>query len=159
MNRIGSILSALLLLLVTTTAFAGPYSSDQSGTATEAAPSSGNCQNKLGNNSYECGVKSSFSAPFGDCFEFSSPGIESSHFDLSTVGLGATLGCSCNPTNGFGNPKFNGSPSSFTCTGTDGSEFFAFTGKVSGANVKGHAAADVGDSFVFSCVKRSTPCF
>jgi hypothetical protein len=159
MKRIGSILSALLLLLVTTTAFAGPYSSGQSGTATEAAPSGGNCQNKLSNNSYVCGVKSSFSSPFVDCFEFSSPGSESSNFDLSTVGLGATLGCSCNPTNGFGNPNFNGSPASFTCTGTDGSEFFSFAGKVSGAQIKGHVAANAGSSFVFSCVKTSTPCF
>jgi len=158
MNRIGSILSALLLLLVATTSFAGPYSSDPSGTATDEAPSSGNCQARLGNNAYDCAVKSSFAAPFVDCYQFTSPGTESSNFDLAPVGLGSTLGCSCNPTGGFQNPRFNGSPNTFDCTGTDGTEFFDFTGKVTSSNVKGHVAANVGDSFVFTCVKRSSPC-
>src|ERR1700674_5613313 len=101
MNRIGSILSALLLMLVATTTFAGPYSSEKSGTATDAAPSSGSCQARLGNNAYDCAVKSSFGAPFLDCYQFTSPGSESSHFDFFAVGLGSTLGCSCNPTGGL----------------------------------------------------------
>ena len=158
MNRIGSILSALLLLLVATSTFAGPYSSAKSETATDASPSSGNCQARLSNNAYDCSVKTSFSAPFTDCFQFTSPGSESSNFDLTPIGLGSTLGCSCNPIGSFQSPGFNGSPNTFDCVGTDGTEFFDFTGKVTSKNIKGHAAANVGDSFVFDCVKRSSAC-
>jgi len=158
MKRISSVLSALVLLLTATMAFAGPYSSDQSGAPADATPGAANCQNTLGNNSYNCNVKSSFGAPFTDCYEFTSPGATSIHFDMFPVGLNATLGCSCDPTGGFQKPKFNGSPNSFSCDGTDGSEFFDFTGKVTSKNIKGHISADSGDSFVFSCTKRTSAC-
>jgi hypothetical protein len=158
MKRTSSVVSALLLLLTATMAFAGPYSSDQAEAPADEAPSSGNCQAKLGNNSYNCSVKSSFAAPFTDCYEFISPGSTSSHFDMFPVGLGATIGCSCIPTGGFQNPKFNGSPNTFACDGTDGSEFFDFTGKVTSNKISGRASADTGDSFVFSCTKRSSAC-
>ena len=159
MNRIGSILSGLLLVLVATTVFASPYSSDQSGLAAEAAPSSGSCQNRLGNNAYNCNVKSSSGTHFTDCYEFISPGSESAHFDLGAVGFGADLGCSCNPVGGFHHPRFNGSPVAFNCVGTGGSVLYDFAGKVTSHNIKGKIATDVGDSFVFTCVKTSDNCF
>ena len=155
MNRIGSILSGLLLVLVATTVFAGPYSSDQSGPAAEAAPSSGSCQNRLGNNAYDCKVKSSSGDSFLDCFQFVSPGSLSIHFDLE---IGGTAGCSCNPIGGFQHPRFDGSPVAFSCVGANGPDSRVFAGKVMSHKLKGKIADSAGDSYVFSCVKRSSFC-
>lgn len=158
MKRIASVLSALFLLLTATVAFSGPYSSNQPEAIAPDSSSSGNCQTKLGNNAYDCNFASSFGSPFTDCFQFESPGMVSSHFDLLVSGLMGTLGCSCDPTGSLTNPQFNGSPNAFDCVGTDGSGFYDFAGKVTPKKISGHVAADSGDSFLYSCTKRSSPC-
>jgi hypothetical protein len=158
MKRITSVLSGLLLLLTATVAFSDPYNNpaplEQTGGANAASRS---CQTALDSNSYNCMVKSSFGAPFTDCYQFGPPSV-SSHFDMLPIGLGHELGCSCDPTGSFKNPKFNGSPNAFDCVGTDGTEEFDFAGKVTSSKISGHISADSGDSFVFSCTKRSTSC-
>lgn len=158
MKRTVSVLSMLLLALTATMAFAGPYTSDQSRSAADKTPSAKNCQTTLGNNSYACNVKSSFGTSFTDCYEFTSPGVTSANFDMFPVGLDATLGCSCDPTGGSQNPKFNASPNAFNCTGVSGEEAFDFAGKATSTKIKGIIAGENGDSFVFSCTKQATAC-
>ena len=159
MKRTAGVLAVSFFLLTATVAFSNPYTSDQSeSTATENSSSGGNCQAKLDNNAYDCTVASSFGSPFTDCYQFISPGSDSSHFDLFPAGLGATQGCSCDPKGSEAHPQFNASPNAFDCDGTDGSEFYDFAGKVSSKKISGHVSANTGDSFLFTCTKRSSPC-
>jgi hypothetical protein len=158
MKRIASVLSASFFMLTATVAFSNPYGSNQPDTTSVDSSSSNNCQTKAANNSYDCVVASSFGSPFTDCYEFVSPGTDSVHFDLFPVGLDATLGCSCDPTGSEKKPSFNSSASAFDCDGTDGEEYYDFAGKVSTKKISGHISANNGDSFLFSCTKRSSPC-
>lgn len=158
MKRIASVLAASFLMLTATVAFSNPYGSNQPTTTSIDSSSSKSCQTTLDNNSYDCAVASSFDGPFTDCYEFISPGKESAHFDLFPVGLDATLGCSCDPTGSEKSPKFNASASAFDCDGTDGVEYYDFAGKAGSKKVTGHISADNGDSFLFACTKRSSPC-
>jgi hypothetical protein len=158
MKRAGSAFSVLIVPLIAMIAFASPepyFSSQPSELAAPSTPA--NCETKLDNNSYDCNVKSSFGTSFTDCYEFTSPGTISSHFDLFPVGLGTTLGCSCDPVGSFAKPRFNGSPNAFDCDGGS-PEAFDFAGIVTPTKIKGHISSSVGDSFLFTCNKRSTPC-
>jgi len=158
MKGIATVLSASFLMLTATVAFSNPYVSNQPETTSIDSSSSKSCQTTLDNNSYDCNVASSFGAPFTDCYEFISPGSESTHFDLFPAGLDSTLGCSCDPTGSEKSPKFNASSSAFDCDGTDGTEYFDFAGKVTSKKVSGHISANNGSSFLFTCTKRSSPC-
>jgi hypothetical protein len=160
MKRLLTMIATLTLPLIASVAFAGPY--DSLGLAqAQITPDSGksSCQAKLSNNAYDCTVARSFSGPFSDCFQFISPGSVSGHFDLIPAGLGATLGCACDPTGSVNSPTFNASSSSFTCTGDDGISAFSFAGKVSNNSMKGHAESDPGDTFIYGCKKRTSACF
>jgi hypothetical protein len=160
MQRPAALFCVVVLPLLVTAAYAdsNPYiSTEPSGVSSPAAAAAAaNCQTKLDNNAYDCNVKSSFSTTFTSCYQFISPGTVSSAFDLAVSGLsGSNLGCSCNPTGSFKKPKFNGSPETFDCVGTNG---FQFTGKVSGKKINGSGSTSVGDSFLFTCTVRSTAC-
>lgn len=156
MKRLLIILASVMLPLIASAALAGPYDSASSAIAPESGKSS--CQDKLGNNGYDCTVVASNGAPFSDCFQFVSPGRESTNFDMFPVYLGALVGCSCDPKGSATNPKFNTSANSFSCAGYDGIQARAWSGKVSNKSLKGHVAGALGESYTYTCKKRSSPC-
>jgi len=94
MNRSVFILALLLALFVSGTAAAAePWSSATgSDRQTIDGPAIENCQTLLDNNTYSCKVKSSFGTMFTDTFTFTTPGVNSAHFDLAVGQLpGAPL--------------------------------------------------------------------
>ena len=113
------------------------------------------CGVRLANNRYRCTVKDEIgSPPFELCFQFVSPGVESSKFDLSVNGI--SLGCSCKAGRGFSKPDFTGSKE-FLCV--DAATATAIEGKVSG-NGKliphGDQIDEDGDATFFKCVLDPT---
>lgn len=118
-----------------------------------------NCEVGLANRTFACLVQSDFSSsPFVDCFTFTSPGNQSSHFDLTIAGLGDTLSCACEAVGNRKSFSFNAS-NSFMCTSTYAPFSYmgiTFNGKVKIGKPlikKGQAVNEYGDCFVFECVE------
>lgn len=132
--------------------------------ATASTPSpahaAATCQDLLANNRYRCTFNSEIGGLFEDCFQFVSPGVEGTKFDLvfSEGESEETLACECKATGSLAKPKFNAS-TSFLC----GNEEFgdAIEGKV---GAKGQKIAkgqfffndDPDESLVFECVLDPT---
>ena len=68
------------------------------------------CEMVLDNNAYRCQVKPEGGGAFEDCFRFTSPGVQSIHFDLNVDGLGIPLGCNCKAKGNINDPQFGGPP-------------------------------------------------
>jgi len=143
-----------MLLMAGTSAFAEPWRRDaqeQSGSIGNLE--SENCQSHLGNHSYLCHVKSSFGSDFTDTFAFTSPGIQSSRFDLEVAGIpDTTFGCACVPGGGFADPSFDDS-FVFHCVGPFGVGQMSFRGAVTGAGkIKpAEGVSSSGDTFAIKC--------
>lgn len=117
-----------------------------------------NCQDLLANNLYRCRVNGESTGLFEDCFQFTSPGVVGSKFDLTIAGLEGTLECGCKATGSVLNPKFNAS-TAFLCGNAEFGD--AFEGKVSGNGKKISKGQvflndDPDESFVFECVLDPT---
>jgi len=147
-------------LALATFAHAGSYDAPPQAASLQLGASKPTCATILTGRSYDCTVVSSFNAtPFTDCYDFLAPSM-SSQFDLHPVGLGATLGCSCNPTGSVKKPKFNQSKQ-FTCVGDAQGTVFTFEGKVAASGKKitgGRDASAVGNTFLYSCTVRASGC-
>ncbi len=122
------------------------------------ARAAANCQDLLENNLYRCRVNGEGGGLFEDCFQFTSPGVVGSKFDLTIAGLEGTFECECKATGSVSNPKFNAS-TAFLCGGADFGD--AFEGKVSGNSkkiTKGQVFLndDPDTAFVFECVLDPT---
>ena len=111
-----------------------------------------NCQAKVAGNSYDCDLKFSVGPPETDCFEFRAGGI-SANFTL-TNGTGE-LGCTCATTGSFTSPSFNSSPSAFECIDGLGIEL---SGKIKSKKLSGQVIDEGGDSEIYACTLRSSPC-
>lgn len=113
-----------------------------------------NCQDLLANNSYRCQVNDEIHGQFETCFQFVSPGVAGTKFDLVDDETGDTLECECKATGSVKNPKFNASKA-FLCGHAGSGD--AVEGKVSG-NGKNIAKGqfffndDPDESWVFECV-------
>jgi len=141
-------------------AFANNYARGSS-RAVVAAASKPNCQTLLDNNSFQCHIKSSFGADFNDCFQFFSPGVSSSQFDVVVVGLTPEhLGCACDAKGSLKDPKFYASKS-FDCLGNSFGAY-SFKGKVAGGSKlkikKGLVTNSFGDTYVYECTLSPAPC-
>lgn len=113
---------------------------------------SGNCQARLVGNSYDCSLKVSDIGQQTNCVEFAHGEI-STNFDLVIPGV--QLGCSCLAKGSFKSASLDASADAFECVSGDG---FEFNGKVASGKISGQGANDAGESFIFSCTVRSTPC-
>ena len=146
-------------LLLANGAMANPYlqgSGSVSAAAQTATAVAQNCQSRLANNSYTCTVVSSFGESFTDTFTFTSPGAISADFDLSTVQLGASLGCGCAPTGNVKKPHFEAS-FVFQCVGSvpESSAEIVLLGTATSTKItKGQGTNSIGDTFIFTCVKN-----
>jgi hypothetical protein len=139
-----------IVLLVNTTAFADPWLPDarERGGIVRGAGSE-TCQSRLDNHAYFCKVKSSFDTEFTDIFAFTTPGVQSLHFDLAVAGIpGTPFGCACVPTGSFAAPAFDES-FVFQCVGPQ----ITFRGEATAdAKIK-HAEGltGFGDTFAIKC--------
>jgi len=119
------------------------------------------CQDLLANNSYDCGVvlEPGPPPPSPYCFTFApaAPGVISRKFDLHVSGIGNNLGCTCAASGSTTSPKFNTSKA-FDCMGDLGGAFYI--GGIVGAKKISHGRWDFyyGESGIYSCTLRSTPC-
>jgi len=143
MRRSTSFLTILMLSAVVTVLLANLSSAEAKG---------GNCQAKLAGNSYECNLKYSAGPPATDCFEFRTGGI-SANFTL-TNGTGE-LGCTCATTGSFTSPSFDSSPSAFECVDGSGIQL---NGKIKSKKLSGQVTDEGGDSEIYTCTLRSSPC-
>jgi len=128
--------------------------------AADAERGARNCQRLLDNHVYRCQVKASFGGKFTDCLRFTSPGAQSTKFDLSADRLpGQVLGCACRAGGSFARPQFNAS-NDYSCVtsgnGTGDELGIAFQGTVDELTsltiTQGRADNEFGDTFVFLCI-------
>jgi hypothetical protein len=70
------------------------------------APALADCQDLLGNRSYQCRVNDDRADAFDDCFSFTTPGEQSQDFDLFSDLFGDVLSCDCKVTGTFRTPSF-----------------------------------------------------
>jgi hypothetical protein len=139
---------------------AGPYDGGHARASAQLSKPKPTCETILSNQAYDCTVTPSFGGQFTDCYSFIFPGVISSNFDLFPTELGATLGCSCNPSGSSKKPKFNQSKQ-FSCVGDASGTQFTFEGKVAGNGKKitgGRDASSTGITYIVSCLRRDTPC-
>jgi hypothetical protein len=123
-----------------------------------ASPSQANCQDLLGNRTFECVVKDDDGDQFDDCFTFTTPGEQSEDFDLFSADLSGVLSCDCKATGKFSAPNF-GESNSFHCATTSESGLgLAFDSKIKrrGRRLLGEAVSETGTSFMFRCDRART---
>jgi hypothetical protein len=114
------------------------------------------CQDLVANNSYDCTIVfEGGGGSFPACFRFVTPGAVSFKFDLH-IGTD-TLGCTCVPSGSTTRPTFNSSKS-FVCLEQSANLAVLFAGKAGAKKARGYAAASNGDSEIYDCTVRSTPC-
>jgi hypothetical protein len=113
----------------------------------------GNCQAKLAGNSYDCAYKYSNGTDAADCLDFYTMGY-SQNFDVDTNSFDS-FGCACRATGSFKSPAFDESSSAFACVADD----VELDGKLKSNKLSGEVVDQDGESLVFLCKKRSTPCF
>jgi hypothetical protein len=126
--------------------------------ATPEKAQAANCQDLLANNLYRCRIASEFGGLFEDCFQFVSPGIVGSKFDLNLIGGEETLACECKATGSVLKAKFNAS-TAFLCGNAEFGD--AIEGKVSGNGQKITKGQfffndEPDESLVFDCVLDPT---
>jgi hypothetical protein len=121
--------------------------------SSSASAKSGNCQAKLVGNSYDCAYKYSSGTDGADCLDFYTMGY-SQNFDVDTNSFDS-FGCACRATGSFKSPAFDASSSGFACVADD----VELDGKLKSNKLSGEVVDQDGESLVFTCVKRSTPCF
>jgi hypothetical protein len=152
--------AAAIMVGIAAMAYAGPYEGGRAHTNAQLTKPKPTCATILGNRSYDCNIQASFGNGFTDCYNFISPGVTSAQFDLFPTELGATLGCSCNPSGSLKKPKFNQSKQ-FACVGDAAGTQYTFEGKVSGNGKKitgGRDASSTGNTYILTCLVRDTPC-
>jgi hypothetical protein len=111
------------------------------------------CQDLLGNRSYQCRVKDDRADAFDDCFSFTTPGEQSQDFDLFSDLFGDILSCDCKVTGTFRTPSF-GAANSFHCVSRSDAAFgLAFDGEIKrrGRRLVGEGVNEFGNSFFFRC--------
>jgi hypothetical protein len=113
----------------------------------------GNCQAKLAGNSYDCAYKFSNGTDGADCLDFYTMG-DSQNFDVDTNSFDS-FGCACRATGSFKSPAFDASSNGFACVADD----VELDGKLKSNKLSGEVVDQDGESLVFTCEKRSTPCF
>ena len=78
----------------------------------------------------------------------------SQNFDVDTNSFDS-FGCACRATGSFKSPAFDESSSGFACVADD----VELDGKLKSNKLSGEVVDQDGESLVFPCKKRSTPCF
>ena len=121
--------------------------------SSSAEAKGGNCQAKLAGNSYDCAYKFSNGTDGADCLDFYTMGY-SENFDVDTNSFDS-FGCACRATGSFKSPAFDASSSGFACVADD----VELDGKLKSNKLSGEVVDQDGESLVFTCEKRSTPCF
>jgi hypothetical protein len=123
--------------------------------ATSAGAAAPDCQELLDSNVYRCSVKCECGSDFEDCFRFTSPGAQSSDFDLNVDGIDDTLSCDCRAKGAFKSVKFSES-TEFQCVSPALKDAgIAFTGKVANKGEKlkkVQAVNETGNTFFIECV-------
>jgi hypothetical protein len=122
--------------------------------ATADKAQAANCQDLLANNLYRCRIASELGELFEDCFQFVSPGVVGTKFDLSLFGGEEILECECKANGSVSKPKFNAS-TAFLCGNAEFGD--AVEGKVSGNSKKITKGQfffndELDESLVFECV-------
>lgn len=149
-TRLGvAILGALLL--TSTVAVAGPFSGEGT-SAREAAASSTNCADRLGNSVYACDFKRNDGFTFAASLTFSQ-----SPFTLTVESLGFSLTCTCATIGPFNHPDFLASKTRWVCVGS-GDFAAVFEGDVGGhGKISKVTAANntTPDTFVASCTRQA----